>query len=207
MWRGGGRGTQGEWGPAVCHGQCWAGGEGSPTAAPYWHFVSWGSVPPPALQAEHQAGTQPAVPGGAVPTGCEIHSISSDLNRDSTQQDPHWECPFSSGPSPFHLPLSLGVPGAFHLSLFSPGSVYGCFCTGSVFFFLGDVGTQSTVVGMCASSAQQVKLRTSQAPTVGLEEVDFLPQSACLCVSVLSCSVCCPPCRLSARFSRTHHLC
>lgn len=135
MWRGGGRGTQGEWGPAVCHGQCWAGGEGSPTAAPYWHFVSWGSVPPPALQAEHQAGTQPAVPGGAVPTGCEIHSISSDLNRDSTQQDPHWECPFSSGPSPFHLPLSLGVPGAFHLSLFSPGSVYGCFCTGSVVFF------------------------------------------------------------------------
>lgn len=170
------------------------------------------SDPPPALQAEHQAGTQPALPGGAVPTGCEIHSISSDP-RDSTQQEPRR----ASAPSaPVHphstspcSPGGLGLPGAFHLSLFSPWfsfwvflhrkSVF-CFC------FPGDVRTQSTVVGTCACSAFQVKLKTSQALTVGLEEVDFLPQSSCPCVSVLSYSVCCPLCHPSALFSRAHRL-
>lgn len=108
--------------------------------------------------------------------------------------------PHSTSPCPW---VSLG-PFTSHSFLLV--QFIGVFAQ-EVFFFPGGVGTQSTVVGMCASSARQVKLRTSQAPTVGLEEVDFLPQSACPCVSVLSCSVCCPPCRLSAQFSRAHHLC
>lgn len=121
------------------------------------------------------------------------------------------ECSLSSSPPPFHLPLQprrAGSPWAFHLSLFCPGSVSGYFCTGSGgVCFPGNAGTQSTVVGTQTCSAFQVKLKTSQALTVGLEEVDFLLQSSCLCVSVLSCSVCCPPCHLSALFSRAHRLC
>lgn len=124
----------------------------------------------------------------------------------------HSRTPTGSAPSaPVHPHSTSPCPwvslGPFTSHSFLLVQFMGVFAQEVWFFFPGGVGTQSTVVGMCASSAQQVKLRTSQAPTVGLEEVDFLPQSACLCVSVLSCSVCCPPCRLSARFSRAHHLC